>query len=270
MPPFPRFDDHWVPYPGHQPDGVPLMVRPRVMSPELRNFRDLVVALPPSYPEGEARYPTVYVQDGQNLFDPHTSHAGDWGLPARLAEVAEEGLEVIVVGIPNQGAERVYEYGPFLDRSHRSGGGERYAAFLAHTVKPLVDRTLRTRPAADETVVAGSSLGGLVSLYTFFRFRESFGAAGVLSPSLWFGNRAMLAWVRRWAGLVPRGRIHLDVGTAEGKDVVADARAMRDILLEAGYGLAGDLEYVEEPDGAHEEAAWGRRFAAALPFLLGR
>jgi isoamylase len=271
MPAPPPLDPSWIPYDGSAPDDVPLVVRRRVMSPELRNFRDLVAALPPSYLTAPERtYPVVYMQDGQNLFDPATSHAGDWGLPARLAALAGRGIETIVVGVPNQGEERVYEYGPFQDARHGGGGGDRYATFLAETVRPLVLRTLRARPGPQHAVVAGSSLGGLISLYTLLRFREHFGAAGVLSPSLWFADRAMLGWVGRWGARVARGRIHLDVGTGEGTDVVANVRAMRDILERAGYRRGRDLQYVEEKGATHAEAAWGRRFGDALPFLLGR
>lgn len=259
----------WAPYPGSAPDELRLVVRRRVMSPELRNFRDLVAALPPSYLETDRAYPVVYVQDGQNLFDPATSHAGTWELAGALTALAREGIEAIVIGVPNVPDQRVYEYSPFRDPRHGGGGGDRYAAFLAQTVKPLVDRTLRTLPGPEHTLVAGSSLGGLVSLYAAVRFRERFGGAAVMSPSLWFAERAALGWAREWLPRVPRARLHLDVGSAEGAEAVADVRSLRDILVEADYRPGVGLDYVEDEGAAHHEAAWGRRFAAALPFLLG-
>src|SRR5512145_1466751 len=88
----------WVPYPGAaDQSGVSVLVSPRVSSPELRNHRDLLVALPPHYAATTRRYPVVYMQDGQNLFDPATSFAGDWRVGGTMAALAERGVEVIVV-----------------------------------------------------------------------------------------------------------------------------------------------------------------------------
>src|SRR5690349_14606820 len=105
----------WEPYPTDPATGVQLLVRRQVLSPELRNFRDLVVALPPSYHASDRRYPVVYMQDGQNLFDPATSFAGDWHLRDTLADLGSRGIEAIVVGIANVGPNRLYEYSPFRD-----------------------------------------------------------------------------------------------------------------------------------------------------------
>ena len=236
--------------------------------------RRLTVALPPDYAEGDARYPVVYMHDGQNLFDPATSYAGDWGLVETLNRLAREGIAPIAVGIPNRGRQRRYEYSPFRDLRHGGGGGERYLAFLVDTVKPLIDTAFRTRPEAEHTVIAGSSLGGLISLYALYRHAGIFGAASVQSPALWFARRAIFRYLETetaeaGGGAGPRGRIHLDAGTEEGADTLEDARRLRDWLLTQGYRSGRELSYVEEAGGGHTEAAWGKRVRAALPFLLG-
>jgi predicted alpha/beta superfamily hydrolase len=263
-------DRGWEPYrPSAEAEvRIPLLTRRRVFSPELRNFRDLTVALPPSYEQDERAYPVVYMQDGQNLFDPDTAFAGDWHLGPILEDLARDGHEAIVVGIPNTGKHRLYEYSPFVDRRHGGGGGDRYLAFLTGTVKPLVDRSFRTRPGPDDTVITGASMGGLISLYALYRHPEVFGAAGVMSPALWFADRAILRQLED-GGRVP-GRIHLDIGLEEPRGAVADTRTLRDILLRAGLRPGVELEYVEDERGTHAEEAWGRRFGRALPFLLGR
>jgi len=239
-----------------------------VLSPQLRNYRDLVVALPPGYEDDDRRYPVVYMQDGQNLFDPATSFAGDWGLPATLPPIASAGTPAIVVAVPNMGRRRRYEYSPFRDIIHGGGGGDRYLAFIAETVKPLVDASFRTAPGRSHTVLAGSSLGGLISLYGLYRYADIFGAAGVQSPALWFADGAMLRYAEEMAPLA-LGRVHLDIGLLEDQEAVMDTRALRKILLAAGHAEGRDLSYVEDPEGDHDEAAWGRRFGVALPFLLG-
>ena len=162
----------------------------RVWSPQLENERDIDVFLPPSYARTRRRYPVIYMQDGQNLADPERAFAGTWDLLRALDNLAAQGLEVIVVGIPNSGAERLREYSPFADARHGGGGGDAYLAFVERTLKPLIDRRVRTRPEREATGIFGSSMGGLISLYAFFRAPETFGFVGAMSPSLWFGGRA--------------------------------------------------------------------------------
>ena len=256
------------PLPGTGGEGQPaLRMLREVLSPQLRNYRDLVVALPPDYGPSIDPCPVIYVQDGQNLFDPTASFAGDWGVPKTLEVLALEGIRPIVVGIPNRGRLRRYEYSPFRDIIHGGGGGDRYLAFVVETVKPLIDASFRTCPERSRTVIAGSSLGGLISLYGLYRHADVFGAAGVLSPALWFADGAVLRFVER---LPPRavGRIHLDVGTNEGDEALQNVRRLRALLVAAGQTEGRDLSYQEDQGADHEEVAWGRRFRAALPFLL--
>ena len=238
-----------------------------VYSPELDNRRNVLVYLPPSYRRSRRSYPVLYMHDGQNLFDPATSFAGEWGVGRILDAAARRGLEAIVVGVPNMGAERLDEYSPFHDPAAGGGGrGEAYAGFVGGTLKALVDQRFRTRRSPEQTGIAGSSMGGLISLYALFRHPETFGAAGVLSPSLWFAGGAIFSEIER-APSVP-GRIYLDVGTQEGTEHVANTRRMRDLLLAKGYRSGRDLRWLESRCGRHDERSWGRRFARALPFLL--
>lgn len=249
------------------PRTASLQVLEGVYSPELDNQRDVLVHLPASYHGSHRSYPVLYMQDGQNLFDPDTSFAGEWGMGRILDAAARRGLEAIVVGVPNKGAERLDEYSPFPDPARGGGGrGAAYAAFLVRTLKPLVDRRFRTRRSREHTVIAGSSMGGLISLSALFRHPGTFGAAGVLSPSLWFAGGAIFSDIDR-AAFVP-ARIYLDIGALEGAEHVANARRMRDLLQAKGYRIGRDLRWLESRSGRHDERSWGRRFARALPWLL--
>jgi predicted alpha/beta superfamily hydrolase len=250
------------------PRVVALDVLEGVHSPELGNQRDVLVYLPPSYRRSDRSYPVLYMHDGQNLFDPSTSFAGEWGVGRAMHAAARRGLEAIVVGVPNMGPERLDEYSPFPDPTAGGGGkGAAYADFLARTLKPIVDQRFRTEPGRDRTVVVGSSMGGLISLVALLRHPQTFGAAGVLSPSLWFAGGAIFSEVER-SPFVP-ARIYLDIGVQEGPEHVANARRMRDILLNKGHRIGHDLRWLESRCGRHDERSWGRRFARALPFLLG-
>jgi len=236
-------------------------------APQLDNQRDILVYLPPGYDEGMERYPVVYMHDGQNLFDEATSFSGEWRVDETMQALAKEGVEAIVVGVPNIGERRIDEYSPFVDAEHGGGQGEAYIAFLADTLKPHIDRSFRTRPEADQTVIMGSSLGGLISLYGLLQRPEIFGRAGAISPALWLAEGAIFAWVEERAGEAA-GRLYLDVGTDEGEATVADARRMADLLAAHGYDEAR-LRFHEEEGGEHHEAAWAERFHDAMRWLLG-
>lgn len=258
----------WEPYSTEEPEGIPLVIRRQVLSPGLRNYRDVVAALPLSYhQEPDRTYPIIYMQDGQNLFDPATSYAGDWRLSQTLAELSREGTEAIVIGIANTGKHRLDEYSPFQHPGRGGGAGDRYLAFIAETLKPMVDRCFRTRPARPETFIAGSSMGGLISLYALYRYADVFGGGAVLSPSLWFANRAIFRYVEENANLAV-GRLYLDIGLNEPESAIADVRRLRDLISERGSMSETEFAYVEDAAGRHNEATWGIRVRQALSFLL--
>lgn len=236
-----------------------------VLSPQLGNRRDVLVFVPPSYASGSMRYQVLYMQDGQNLFDPATSFAGAWGAGKAIEWASRCGVEAIVVGIPNVGTARIDEYSPFA-AAEGGGAGDRYLEFVIRTVKPLVDERFRTLPDREHTGIGGSSMGGLISLYAFFRYPEVFGFAAALSPSVWFAGGAILDVIAR-APRVP-GRLYVDIGSREGEPSVTFARRLHDLLRAKGYEDGRDLRWIEDPAGVHHESAWGRRFRLALPFLL--
>lgn len=256
-----------------------LKVRERVWSPQLKNRRDIFVHLPASYELGRRRYPVLYMHDGQNLFDEDTSYAGEWHVDETMQKLGRLGIEAIIVGVPNMEDERLSEYSPFHDAHFGPGRGRRYLSFLAETLKPLIDRDFRTLPQRQHTGLMGSSMGGLISLYGFFHCHDVFGFAGVMSPSFWYANRAIFAYVEQ-APYVP-GKIYLDVGTREyGGSITekaarrqsrrhyAGVRRMKRILVKKGYRLRNELLVVEERGAGHNEPSWARRLPLALSFLL--
>jgi predicted alpha/beta superfamily hydrolase len=228
--------------------------------------RDLTVYLPPSYGRGERHFPVLYMQDGQNLFDPKESFAGSWRVDIAMDHAAARGFEGIAVGVRHAGDERLAEYSPFDDPETGPGRGREYVMYLAETIKPLVDARYRTIPDRGRTCVAGSSMGGLISLFAFFARPDIFGAVAAMSPSLWYAGGAIFGAVK--AAPFQPGRIYLDVGRQEGEETLADARRLRELLLAKGYRKGDQLRYVEDRAGGHEEAAWGHRLRAALPYLL--
>jgi predicted alpha/beta superfamily hydrolase len=206
------------------------------------------------------------MQDGQNLFDPAASFAGSWRVDLAMDWAAARGIEGIAVGIPNSGEDRIAEYSPFDHPGTGRGRAAEYVAHLTQTIKPLVDARFRTLPGRETTGVVGSSMGGLVSLFAGVARPEVFGIMAALSPSLWYAGRAIFGLLET-APFHP-AKLYLDVGRQEGAQTLDDARRLRDLLRAKGYVPGSQLRYVEDRTGRHEEAAWGRRFRAALPFLL--
>ena len=107
-------------------------------------------------------------------------------------DAGRQGIEAIIVGIPNIGERRFHEYIPFASPDLQEVQGDEYVAFIADTVKPIIDRDFRTRPEREATGVAGSSLGGLISLYAYFRRPEVFGLAGRFQPGVPLGQAGHL------------------------------------------------------------------------------
>ncbi len=243
-----------------------LEVIPDVYSPELDNRRDISVYLPAHYHRSDCPYPVIYMHDGQNLFDPTASFAGEWGVDVAMAQAPRKGRRAIVVAIPNMGVDRLREYSPFVDERAGGGGGDAYVDFILRTLKPMIDAQYRTLRDRVGTGIVGSSMGGLISLYAFFRAPHAFGFAGAMSPAFWFAGGAIFPYVRSAPHV--GGRIYLDVGTREGSGTLMHAREMRDILVEKGYAMGETLSWVEDEGGMHNEEAWGRRIRHALPFLL--
>ena len=253
-----------------------IRLHPRFASRYLSTPRDIVVYLPPGYDAGAAPCPVLYLQDGQNLFDPHTAFGGrDWRAHVTADDLILRGViePLIVVGIYNAGVRRISEYTPTKDPRRRKGGkGDRYARMMAHELKPFIDREYRTRRSAAHNGVGGSSLGALVSLETGLLYPRVFGRLAILSPSVWWDNRSILEMVRAYQ-FEARARIWLDSGTEEGDaphQSIADLNLLRDALTERGWREGVDLRCSEVSGAGHNEHAWGARFGEVLQYLFPR
>lgn len=219
-----------------------------------------MVYLPPSYDTSDRRYPVLYMQDGQNLFDHATAFNGqDWHVDETMERLSTDGYEAIIVGINHGNEQRLIEYNPFPGRW--GARGDEYVAFLCDQLKPFIDSQFRTLPEHDATGILGSSMGALISLYAFFSRPAVFGLCGAMSPSLFVGNKAIVRYVTE--APFNLGKIYLDNGTRE-----PSARQLYEVLMNRGYRIRTDLKYVAEHAGTHTESAWARRLPGALRFLL--
>jgi predicted alpha/beta superfamily hydrolase len=238
----------------------------------LDRSRDLVIYLPPGYDHDRSRrYPVLYMHDGQNLFDPDTAYVR--GQHWRLGEMADmliaEGRvqPLVIVGMHHAGAARIAEYTPTRDRRLGGGLSKAYGRFLTEELKPFVDARYRTRTGREDTGLGGSSLGGLSALFLGLRHADVFSRLAVMSPSVWWGRRAILRYVAK-ARPRPATRIWLDIGGGEGRVAIADTRRLREALVAAGWRDHHDLRYAEPAGATHSEAAWGDRVGNVLEYLF--
>jgi predicted alpha/beta superfamily hydrolase len=248
-----------------------LRLHPQFPSNLTDEKHDFIVYLPPSYEaEPDRRYQVLYMQDGQNLFDPATAFGGNsW----RMGETTDgliaagEIEPLIIVGIYNTGAHRIDEYTPVKDK--RLGGGEAdaYGQMLVEELKPFVDRSYRTLPGTADCGLGGSSLGGLVSLYLGLRYTWMFSRLAVMSPSVWWRNRAILKTVSQ-IRRKPDLKIWLDIGTNESQRALPDARELNVTLVKKGWVEGRDLRFVEAEGAQHNEGAWSQRVGPMLKFLF--
>lgn len=248
----------------------------RFYSRHLRNTRTVWVWVPPDYAVSEdVRYPVLYMHDGQNLFDAARAAFGvEWGVDEACWEGIRAGTirPCIVVGLENT-PDRFGEYTPTA-AGGVGGRAPEYGRMIVEEVKELVDSTYRTLPDVSNTFVAGSSLGGLVSLFLLREYPDVFGGCGAVSPSLWWDGESFLKEAERAARWAKGKRVWLDMGTAEsgwgneGAHVVRTLR-MKSALVRAGLREGEDLicRIVEGAD--HSETAWSRRVGDMIRHLIG-
>lgn len=232
--------------------------------PQLIKTRRIAALLPASYAEADRRYPVLYLQDGQNLFDDFAPF-GSWELRTHLAEIAAAGgPEFIVIAIDHAERERIAEFTPSMKTRLGRGDGEAYATFLAETLKPYVDARFRTLADRDNTGIGGSSMGGLVSLYAACLFPQVYSRLMLFSPSFWVSPELPGRFIRETPGF--SGRIYAYGGGREGSDMVPHLNAFAKASASVADRITFRLSI--HPDGQHNEAAWGAEFPSAATWLF--
>lgn len=261
----------WRDATGPSISGPRLVHVPSFASSFLTPRRDLWIYLPPGYDSSpERRYPVLYMHDGQNLFDGSLAAFGvAWEVDAAADAgiLAGEVAPLIIVGIESTN-DRMSEYTPVVDDDYGGGNAAAYGRFLVEELKPYIDAQYRTRVGPDDTGLAGSSLGGLVSLYLGLEYPGVFRRLGVVSPSVWWADKDIVGRVMA-LGAKPPLFVWLDIGTAEGSgSAVSNTRELRDALVDEGWALSQDLVYREYSGAQHNEASWAERFPEILRALF--
>ena len=269
--------------------------------------RPVRVWLPPGYDSGTQRYGVLYLHDGQNVFDTSDPMAhGGWQVDRALAVLIQQRVvrPTIIVAVWNSGADRFRDYGPQAalqtlpeavrlkvpgsssDPADFSPRADAYLRCLVDELKPAIDARLRTRPGRDDTVVMGSSMGGVVSLYALCRYPGVFGAAGCMSthwpltirpewltptvdPVVERVAESYRAWLATNLPIAGTHRLYFDHGD-QGLDALYPPHQAKVDTLVAARGYRRDVDWVSRafPGTDHHERDWRARLDTPLRFLL--
>ncbi|GAB4195299.1 MAG: hypothetical protein Tsb002_27690 [Wenzhouxiangellaceae bacterium] len=260
--------------------------------------RRIAVWLPPGYGDAGQRYPVIYMHDGQNLFDPGTAYIGEeWGMDESIAELSASGdiPAAIVVGVWNT-SDRFHEYLPAAVAANLSAQQEddtdprlrstadAYLRYLVTEIKPYIDQHYHTLPQSEHTLVMGSSMGGLISLYALTEYPHVFGGAAALSTH-WPLNdlehhpappaidqqvmHAFEVYLRQSLPAAGKHHLYFDHG-GQGLDALYPAYQQRidDLLTVHGWRQGQDWLSRHFPEAGHNEIAWRQRLDIPLRFLL--
>lgn len=196
--------------------------------PYYNKQRRIRVLLPKDYDKEEwANYPVLYMHDGQNIFYSKEAFSGhSWKLIPTIKE-NKDLPKMIVVGIDNAGEKRLDEYAPWLTDSAKSpifsnagGDGIFYSQWLVEVVKPFIDNNYRTKKEKEHTILAGSSMGGIITAYIGAAYPEIFGVLGIFSLASWFSERDFLRFIDHHP-LAEETKVYIQVGTKEGDEIDA-------------------------------------------------
>lgn len=232
--------------------------------------RRAYVYLPESYEqEPDRRYPVMYMFDGHNVFfDEDATYGKSWGMNAYMEQ---SGKQLIIVGIEcnHEGNCRIQEYSPMNYENSTmgkvKGKGSVYMNWMVNTLKPYIDTAYRTLPDRKNTIIAGSSMGGLMALYGATVYNHVFQRAACLSPSLWVAPGKVLEMVAR-AHVRRDTCIYMDYGALEIFNHAANAESIistAHLLMTKRVNLA--LRIV--PDGSHCEASWEKQIPIFMDCL---
>jgi predicted alpha/beta superfamily hydrolase len=236
--------------------------------PQLGRTRRIWMYLPPDYHTNTSKYyPVVYAQDGQNLFNPSLSYAGEWFVDESLNMLFQNGDPgCIIVGIENGGNHRLNEYAPWTNPAYGGGEGEEYIDFIINTLKPHVDANFRTLGDREHTALMGSSMGGLVAMYGLMANQNIFSKAAVFSPAFWFNGDKMEDLIES-VGKQQDVRVYFLAGGAEPPYIGNDVEQVVEAMLSVGFSM-DEINLSTPADGDHTEWSWAREFPAAYNWLF--
>ena len=225
--------------------------------------------LPNDWQTSGKRYPVLYMFDGHNVFyDTHATYGKSWGMGEYLDKNKKQ-LIIVAVECSHKGHQRLSEYSPvdfvFPDVGPITGRGKEYMDWLVDTLKPYIDANYPTLPDREHTSIAGSSMGGLMSLDAVCDYNHIFQKAACISPSFWVAKDKVLDIVAN-SDIAADSSIYIDYGSLELPNHSNSSEALFSVarlLLTRRTRVA--LKIV--PGGAHNESSWEKQIPHFMEYL---
>lgn len=215
----------------------------------------------------DARFPVLYMFDGHNVFfDADATYGKSWGMGDYL-DATDTGLIVVAVDCNHRPPHgRLSEYSPFTFSEEGFGRvigrGKKFMDWLTGTLKPLIDEKYPTLPGRETTWIAGSSMGGLMSLYAVTAYNDVFSRAAALSPSVWLVRDKMESLIHR-TEFAPGTVVYMDYGSREMGNHTGMMHCFQNTagaLMDKGVFVTSRIV----PNGDHCEACWEEQ----IPFFM--
>ena len=216
----------------------------------------------------QKRYPVLYMFDGHNFFfDKDATYGKSWGLGEYLDKTKTPLIVAAVECNHSPDNGRLCEYSPFTFENEKlgriTGKGRTYMQWLTNVFKPMIDKRYPTLPDRNHTFIAGSSMGGLMSLYGVMQYNAVFSRAAALSPSIWFAEKDLDAMLTN--GEIGMDTVvYMDYGSRElsfHSNMAGQFSHVAKLLLDRG--VMRNCRIV--PGGNHCEDSWEEQ----IPFFLG-
>ena len=260
-----KWRKNWLPY---RPSQLPQihLISEEFEIPQLNKTRKIWALLPHDYETSKENYPVLYLQDAQNLFNENGDY-GNWQIDKKLAVMSDYGIgKIIIIAIEHGESERIQEYnvGKTL---LGSGHGKQYIRFITDTLKPFVDSKFRTKPERTHTGIGGSSMGGLVSIFSGLIYPEVFGKLMIFSPSLWVIPKIKLGFLDIFEPM--ETRLYLYAGGDESENMIKHVNKFKKRLLKKDKEKGKiKLHLSINQEGKHTETYWSDEFPKAIEWLF--
>lgn len=233
--------------------------------PQLSRQRLVQIYLPKDYRNSSKKYSVIYMQDGQNLYNKSGTKHNSWCVDSLLAKLPADE-QAIIVGINHGEQFRLTEYNAY-DSKFGKGEGMAYIEFIVKTLKPFIDKVYRTKADAKHTAIAGSSMGGLISMYAALKYADVFGTAGIFSPSFWIAPQIYIDVLNQ--KIPAKSRFFLACGDAEGNEVEY-VNKMDSVLHSKGFGLSNVPDALVLKNAKHNEQQWRAEFPKFYEWFISK
>ncbi|MBP6180963.1 alpha/beta hydrolase-fold protein [Flavobacterium sp.] len=259
-----RWRKNWLPFKQSFLPQVQL-ISDEFIIPQLNKTRKIWALLPHDYDKTDERYPVMYLQDAQNLFN-ESAEFGNWEIDKKLAVMSEYKIgKIIIIAIEHAEEDRIKEYNVGKTVLGK-GQGKKYIRFVTDTLKPYVDNNFRTKKEREFTGIGGSSMGGLISVFSGLRNPEVYGKLMIFSPSLWVVPELKINSEKANSADT---KVYLYAGGDESKTMIEHTKKFQEDLISSEFVKdKSKINLSINRQGKHSETYWSDEFPKAIEWLF--